>query len=147
MIQIHFFLVVSLYFHLVINFMISENNGIVFFNGTIEQALDQARDNNKLVFIDAYAAWCAQCKLMERKVFSSVDVGEFYNEHFINLKIDMEKGIGKDLAKIYDIKAYPALIILKPNGSALGKYAGYMDQKSLIEFGTKNLEEWQGRSF
>jgi thiol:disulfide interchange protein len=142
-----FSIVLSLLFHFVLDTVNGEYEGIVFFDGTIEEALNDAHDNNKLVLIDAYANWCIQCIRMEKKVFSSGDAGKFYNEYFISLKIDMEKGKGKDIAKKYDINAYPTLIILKPDGSLHGKHVGYMDRRSFIEFGAKNFKKWQGHSF
>ena len=33
-------------------------NGIKFFKGTFSEALAQAKQENKIVFVDFYAVWC-----------------------------------------------------------------------------------------
>src|SRR5690554_7882772 len=74
-----------------------EETGIFFESLTFEEAIQKAKKENKLIFLDAYAVWCGPCKLMDRTTFKSEKVGALFNENFINIKIDMEKGEGVDL--------------------------------------------------
>ena len=67
------------------------SQGIEFFHGSWEEALEEAKKQEKVIFIDAFATWCGPCKRMAREVFPNEKVGEFYNRHFINMKLDMEK--------------------------------------------------------
>jgi uncharacterized protein YyaL (SSP411 family) len=53
----------------------------------------------KPIFVDCYTSWCAPCKKMEQTVFVNDTVYKFYNEHFINFKVDMEKGEGVEMKK------------------------------------------------
>ena len=59
-------------------------------NNDLKAALVKAKAENKLVFIDAYAVWCGPCKVMARDIFPLKEVGDFFNAHFVNLKLDME---------------------------------------------------------
>ena len=45
--------------------------GIDFFHGTWEEALEKATAEEKPIFVDAYAVWCGPCKRMAREVFTS----------------------------------------------------------------------------
>ena len=54
---------------------------------------------NELIFMDAYAIWCDPCKKMAKNVFKQKKVGQFFNQNFINVKMDMEKDIGSTSAK------------------------------------------------
>jgi thioredoxin 1 len=112
-----------------------EPTGIVFFEGNWEQALAKAAQENKIIFLDAYASWCGPCKVLKARVFPDEQLGLFYNANFINVKMDMEKGEGPQLARKYGITAYPTLFYLKGDGSVVKKVVGYHDQNQLIAIG------------
>lgn len=86
--------------------------------------LDQAKEERKLVFVDFYTDWCLPCRLMEKDVFMDRDLGNFFNENFINYKVDAEKGNGVNLAQIFNIKAYPTLLFLNDKGQVLERKEG-----------------------
>jgi thioredoxin 1 len=52
-----------------------EGNGIQFQNLSLEAAKKLAKETNKLIFIDVYAAWCGPCKMMARGPFQEEKVG------------------------------------------------------------------------
>ncbi|MFR7808940.1 MAG: thioredoxin family protein [Butyricimonas faecihominis] len=56
-----------------------------FFEGSLDQALEVAKKEGKLVFVDFYADWCGQSKQLA-KVFSKDEVGVYYNENSLVLK-------------------------------------------------------------
>lgn len=118
---------------------ISNSEGISFFQGTWEEALAKAEEENKVIFLDAYASWCGPCKLLKRNVFSDATVGEFYNSNFINVAMDMEKGEGPKIASKYGVRAYPTLIYINGDGSIANKAVGYHNTDQLIGLGTKVL--------
>ena len=107
--------------------------GIKFFEGTFEEGLALAQKENKLVFVDFYAVWCAPCKKMAKTVFTQAKVGEFFNPKFISLKIDAEAPQNKAVAEKYKIAAYPTLGFFKADGTALSITTGSMDAEALIE--------------
>ena len=62
---------------------------------TLEKALEQAKVENKYVFIDCYTSWCGPCKMMAEKILPLKEVGEYMNGKFVCVKFDMEKGEGR----------------------------------------------------
>ncbi|AZA84651.1 thiol:disulfide interchange protein [Chryseobacterium lactis] len=108
--------------------------GIKFEDSNFASILAKAKKENKLVFIDAYASWCGPCKLMAKNIFPLQAVGDYYNAHFINAKIDMEKGEGIELAKKYNVKAFPTYLFIDGNGEAIHRTLGYVEEKDFIEF-------------
>lgn len=108
--------------------------GIVFEqNKDLNTALSKAKAENKLVFIDAYAEWCGPCKVMARDIFPLKEVGDFFNVHFVNLKLDMEAKENLEIAKKYEVKAYPSYLFLNANGELVHKGLGSMPADKFIE--------------
>ncbi len=121
---------------------ISENSqGIQFIEDNWNKALEQAKKENKLIFLDAYASWCGPCKLLKKKTFPDKEAGEFYNKNFINVAVDMEKGEGLALGAKYRVTAYPTLIITDSDGNIVTYTQGYINAKQLIEFGKHGLKQ------
>ncbi|WP_278379856.1 thioredoxin family protein [Chryseobacterium arthrosphaerae] len=114
--------------------------GIKFEDGNFASILAKAKKENKLIFVDAYASWCGPCKLMVKNIFPLQSVGDYYNAHFINAKIDMEKGEGIDLAKKYNVKAFPTYLFIDGNGEAVHRTLGYVEEKDFIQF-AKDAED------
>ncbi len=108
-------------------------NGIKFFKGTFSEALVKAKQENKILFVDFYAVWCVPCKKMAKTVFTQEEVGKYFNEHFISLQLDAEKGENVDIAKNYKVVAYPTVAFIAPDGKALSVNTGAMDKDELME--------------
>ena len=102
--------------------------------GTLNQALKKAKESGKeLVFLDCYATWCGPCQYMAKSVFTTKEAGEYFNKKFVNIKIDMEKGEGINLARQFKIQGYPTFIILNSNGKELGRIVGGAEIKQFIQ--------------
>ncbi len=63
--------------------------GIDFIRGTLENAQKLAEQQHKLVFI-SYENYGGNSRWMNQNVFATPEVGEFFNENFISLKINSE---------------------------------------------------------
>lgn len=110
--------------------------GIQFESNTWTDILAKAKTDRKLVFLDAYAAWCGPCKQMARQTFTDGKVAKFYNASFVNAKIDMEKGEGPGLASRYQVEAYPTLLFIDGDGAVVHRALGYHDVAQFIALGT-----------
>jgi len=97
----------------------AQESGIRFFHGTWDEAVALARKEKKKIFIDFFTEWCGPCLNMALKVFPLPQVGEVYNKNFVCLKIDAEKGEGRELAKKYGIHSYPSYIFVDPKTQEL----------------------------
>ena len=120
----------------------STGQGIDFFHGSFEEALEAAKDEGKAIFVDAYTTWCGPCKRMSKYVFTEQIVGQFYNSNFINMKLDMEKEEGMKFGLKYPVSAYPTFYYIKPNGDVLFTTKGGRKAKQFIELGEKALSRF-----
>lgn len=102
----------------------TSTEGIAFFSGSWSEALQEAKKQNKLIFVDVYTDWCGPCKVMDKYVFPLKEVGDLYNQLFINYKINAEKGEGIEIAKKYGIRAYPTFLFTDGEGYLIEKIEG-----------------------
>lgn len=92
----------------------AQESGIRFYHGTWEEAVALAKKEKKKIFVDFFTEWCGPCLNMALTVFPLPEVGAAYNKDFVCLKIDAEKGEGRELAKRYKIHSYPSYIFIDP---------------------------------
>lgn len=115
--------------------------GIEFFQGTWKEALEEAKKQDKIIFVDAYAVWCGPCKKMAKNVFTKKKVGDFYNKNFLNVKLDMEKGEGMKFRQKYPVSAFPTLFFIDYTGELVLKMKGAQQVEPLIKLGKSALSK------
>lgn len=115
---------------------LGQAQGIDFFHGSFAEAKQKAAAEKKLIFIDAYTTWCGPCKKMAKDVFPQESVGKYFNAQFVNMKIDMEKGEGPELAQKYAVNAYPTYLFLDANGEVVHKALGYIPAGEFVQAAT-----------
>lgn len=111
--------------------------GIRFTEGKWNDIIRQAKQQDKIVFVDVFTSWCGPCKKMAREAFPDQQVGEFYNTHFINYSFDAEKGEGIEIAKRYDVSAYPTCLFINGDGEVIYRFMGAKNAKQLLGEGEK----------
>ena len=130
---------------------ISQAQGILFFEGGWQAAMDKAKQEDKMIFLDAYTTWCAPCKKMEKEVFPDAKLSQVFNDRYISIRMDMEKGEGIGLAKEFGIEAYPTLIFADADGKVLHRDAGFKSADQLLELADiaaddkRRLASWKAR--
>lgn len=118
--------------------------GVNFFKGTFAEGVAKAKEENKLIFIDFYTTWCGPCKKMDKEIFPKAIVGDYFNQHFVSLKIDAEKGEGITLANKYEVKGYPTLLVLNADETEKNRLVGATpDAAFLVNFAKQVMGEIQ----
>ena len=99
--------------------------GIEFFHGTYEEALQKAQAEGKQIFVDVYTSWCGPCKMMAPVVEALAS--EYEGKAVVGkLNVDDER----DLAIEYGVQSIPMLLFVK-NGEIAGTSIGYADKASI----------------
>jgi thioredoxin-related protein len=124
-----------------VSYTVKAQDGIRFIHGTWAELLAKAKEENKLIFMDAFAEWCGPCKKMSNDIFPQKEVGNYYNANFIPVKMDMEKGDGVFLAKLYNVSAYPTLLFINWKGEVVHRSVGGRQAEALIELGKEALDD------
>ena len=102
----------------------AQERSIRFEEGSYQEVLAKAKKENKLLFIDCYTSWCGPCKMLARDVFTNNEVADYFNEHFISLKVDCEKGEGPQLRERFGVSSYPTLLSIDGSGKMVKKSLG-----------------------
>ena len=84
---------------------------------TYEEALEISKQNGKYILIDFSAVWCANCFELKEKVFESEELKNIIENNLIFIEIDVDKR--KDIAKEFDIKWLPWIIIIDKDKNIL----------------------------
>lgn len=105
-----------------------------------DKALAEAKKTDRLIFLDAYTTWCGPCKWMAANVMTQDEVGKFYNTNFVNLKLDMEKGVGKEIAAQFKVGVYPTLAFFDGDGRMVWRAIGALEVEPFIALGQKVLD-------
>ena len=123
-------------------FALRSQEGMTFkHNGDWAAAVEQAKTENKLIFMDAFTTWGGPCKMMSAQVFPNAEVSKFFNASFVNVKMDMEKGEGVELAKKFSVMAYPTLLFIDPSdASVVHRTAGFHAVDEFIQLGKNALD-------
>ena len=106
---------------------------------TYEDALEISKQNEKYILIDFSAVWCANCFELKEKVFESEELKNIIENDLIFIEIDVDKR--KDIAKEFDIKWLPWIIIIDKDKNILYTKNSFssFDNKIAIEI-KENIE-------
>jgi len=64
-----------------------------------QEAIQKARDENKMIFLSIGYSTCHWCHVMERESFENDQVAQVMNENYVNIKVDREER--PDVDKVY----------------------------------------------
>lgn len=127
------------------------SRGIDFEASDWEAVLIKAKQENKVIFLDAYTTWCTPCKEMDRNVFTSRRLGDFYNAKFVSVKMNMEEGFGPALAIRYGVNIFPSSLYITGDGTMVYKKTGFQNINHMVSNGhialdpNKQMRAWENR--
>ena len=117
--------------------------GITFHAKNWDEASAMAKKEDKLIFIDAYTTWCAPCKVMDEYVFTHELGGDLFNQHYINLKMDMEQDLGPLFGSRYAVSTYPTMLFLTWDGTMVHRTVGFQNIEKLVHEGRQALKPYK----
>jgi len=107
--------------------------GQIDFAENWDEAISQSRMDGRLIFLHAYAEWCEPCKEMDDYTFADLEVTNYFNKRFVNVKLDMEDYPGVELAEQYSIAVFPSYLFINGNGEVIHRGCGGMDTEELLQ--------------
>lgn len=95
------------------------------------EAIALAKEQEKPVLIDFFAAWCGPCHMMDEQTFTDPAVVKASTE-FVCIKIDVDAD--EKTAFAYGIGSIPRTIVLNIYGEIVGDRIGFMAGRSYTGF-------------
>jgi thioredoxin-related protein len=134
------------------------DTGIQWTNGlSWEQIKEKAKNENKLIFVDAYATWCGPCKLMDKDVYPDKHVGDVLNQQFLSVRVQMDQtanddeqvkswySVAQEFNQQYSIGGYPSFLFFNSGGKLVHKALGFKDVSTFIQLAKDALMDPDAR--
>lgn len=112
---------------------IKADESLNFVETSWEKAQELSRKTGKPIFVNFHAVWCAPCKVMKIRTFTNNELAEYFNENYINIRLDGEVGEGKALMDAFGLRAYPSSLFFSATGDLLWGKSGYLSADQLLK--------------
>ncbi len=116
-------------------------------NTTWKTIQEKAKKENKYIFMDAFTTWCGPCKFMAANIFPLPEAGVFFNDKFINVKVQLDTtkkdneevkswyADAHQIMKQYNVNVFPTYLFFSPDGKLVHRAVGSSDIKAFIAKG------------
>ncbi len=120
-------------------------------------ALDAAKSDGKMLFVDIVADWCLPCREMDKTTYRDGTVSTLLNTRFHPVKLDQaskdtiecdQKRLPADRCffDVWNLAAVPSYVLIAPKGLSILTYSQALDKDQmrmlLMQFLSKE-EEWK----
>lgn len=95
----------------------------VVWGESLDAALRDAQQRERLVLVDFYAPWCYSCYFMDENVLSLPQLGD-YTSQLEFVKLDADAPAGAAAMDRWKIKFLPTYLILNSDAEEVGRIAG-----------------------
>ena len=85
---------------------------------------------NKLIFFSA--PWCKPCQKMKQTTFNNPKLALLAQSSFVPYIANMDYFIPMDLAEKFDVKVFPTVLVINPEGNVVKRFVGYTSAESMF---------------
>lgn len=111
---------------------------------SMQDAIEIADQEERLIMVDIYEVGCQFCKAMDREVYPSPSVRAVLDRDYVPVKINGhsdnllvfqgEEISEKDFAVQMGVTAYPFTVLMDADGNVIDRRRGYQDVVSFSRF-------------
>lgn len=108
-------------------------NGILFQQeGNFETLMERVLNEKTFAFVHTTWNGCAPCNVLEQSLYPNPEVGRFYNDNFINYRLNIDRTEYFNIANILNLGNNAALLYFEPNGQLIKKTENIRTPDDLI---------------
>ncbi|MBS1766549.1 MAG: thioredoxin family protein [Acidobacteria bacterium] len=97
----------------------------------LEGALAKAKAEHKVVLVDIYAQWCAQCHELDEKTWPDPQIQSWLAANAVPVRIDTD-AVRPDLAVKLKIGSYPTVLVLNADGQEQKRNLGFQPPAAML---------------
>lgn len=91
---------------------------------SFEEALKQAKEQNKPIFFNCFADWAIPCHAMNKQVFADQKFADWMDKNFVNFFMDVTTKEGNAFAERYSIRTMAHYLVLDSDGEIVHRIVG-----------------------
>lgn len=104
----------------------AEARGIAWFEGSVDDAFELARESRKPVFLYWGAEWCPPCHAIAATIFAKPEFIE-RSRLFVPVYLDGDEPHAQEYGEKFDVLGYPTMIVFSPDGVEITRIPGGID--------------------
>ena len=106
---------------------------------TLMAAKARAKAEHKMILLDLWAEWCGPCQALKKNVFPTPEAqaalkGVVALDELVELRDRTPVAEGTDLARTFNLRAFPSLFLLDAEGNLVRSHVGYVNPEELARF-------------
>ncbi len=118
---------------------------VPFVSDDIPAALEQARSQQKALFVDAWAPWCHTCLSMHHYVFPAPMLAPL-GERVVFAAVDTDRPENSEFVATHRMSMWPTMFVLDPeDGTVVGLWPGAASAAEVRDFIEQSLEVLDAR--
>ena len=105
---------------------------VKFTNKDWTAAKQQAKDENKLFFVDFDANYCAVCRTMDESTYIDQSLAEYMSANVVAHRLDVQDFDGVMWSQQYEVETLPTMLVFDSKGKLVKRLEGYQSGKDLL---------------
>ncbi len=106
--------------------------GVRWFDGAVDAAFAQARQEQRPLFLYWGAVWCPPCNQVKATVFNRQDFIE-RSRVFVPVYVDGDAPGAQQLGARFKVSGYPTMILFRPDGTEITRLPGEVDAQQYMQ--------------